>query len=159
MGHLAAFHCQENFYITISESLWYVQYWYKRYFLVLNRHYDKTLTKMIMYSRSLILSQIALHKVQNRAVCSPNKNKNNIRFEIHISVTFCHTGNDTCLICFHSLVFQIQVLIPSQLKLLYTNVWEAMCWYLKVKIIISREALGSTPEGKPWWVVGLDDPI
>ena len=138
MGHLAAFHCQENFYITISESLWYVQYWYKRYFLVLNRHYDKTLTKMIMYSRSVILSQILFNKVKNRSVCSSNKNKNNIRFEIHISVTFCHTGNDTCFICFHSLVFQIHVLIHSQLKLLYTNVWEAMCWYLKVKIIISK---------------------
>ena len=138
MGHLAAFHCQDNFYITISESLWYVQYWYKIYFLVLNRHYDKTLTKMIMYSLSVILSQILFNKVKNRSVFSSNKNKNNIRFEIHISVTFCHTGNDTCFICFHSLVFQIHVLIHSQLKLLYTNVWEAMCWYLKVKIIISK---------------------
>ena len=136
MGHLAAFHCQDNFYITISESLWYVQYWYKRYFLVLNRHYDKTLTQMIMYSRSVILSQILFNKVKNQSVFSSNKNKNNIRFEIHISVTFCH--NDTCFICFHSLVFQIHVLIHSQLKLLYTNVWEAMCWYLKVKIIISK---------------------
>ena len=138
MGHLAAFHCQGNFYITISESFWYVQYWYKRYFLVLNRHYDKTLTQMIMYSRSVILSPILFNKVKNQSDCSSNKNKNNIRFEIHIYVTFCHTGNDTFLICFHSLVFQIHVLIPSQLQLLYTNVWEAMCWYLKVKIIISK---------------------
>lgn len=63
---------------------------------VLNRHYDKTLTKMIMYSRSVILSQIVLNKVNNRPVCSSNKNKNDIRFEIHIAVTFCHTGNNTC---------------------------------------------------------------
>ena len=55
-------------------------------------------------------------------------------------------------ICFHSLVFQIHVLIPSQLKTIYTNVLEEMCWYLKVKMIISKEVLGSTPEGKPWLV-------
>ena len=34
-----------------------------------------------------------------------------------------------------------------------------MCWYLKVKMIISKEALGDTSEGNPWWGVGLDDPI
>jgi hypothetical protein len=44
------------------------------------------------------------------------------------------------------------VLIPSQLKTIYTNVLEEMCWYLKVKMIISKEVLGSTPEGKPWLV-------
>jgi hypothetical protein len=37
---------------------------------------------MILYSPRLILSQIIFNKVKNRPVCSSDKNKNKIRFEI-----------------------------------------------------------------------------
>jgi hypothetical protein len=37
-----------------------------------------------------------------------------------------------------------------------------MCWAPEGKIITFKEwkeDLGGTPNGKPWWAVGLDDPI
>jgi hypothetical protein len=81
---------------------------------------------MILYSPRLILSQILFNKVKNRPVCSSDKNKNKIRFEIQNVHIFVN----------------------------YTQMFEkAMCWDPEVKIMISKEwteTLRGTPEGKPW---------
>ena len=88
---------------------------------------------------------------------SSNKNKNNIKFEIHNFVTFCHTGKNTYMYLKrrYSVVFQSQTTCQFQANEndILQMFEKAMCWAPEGKIITFKEwneDLGGTPEGKPW---------